>query len=220
MAITSQSISQKFRDPVSALTHLISAGVALPCILVLLAFWWGNPLRLLSLVVYGIGLVGLFLASGIYHSYIGDPEHLLRLRRWDHSAIYILIAATYTPICVNVLHGFWQWGLLAVIWAMAGIGIAVKLFYIDAPRWLTAGVYVFMGWFIIFGVKEMLAVLAWPVLIWLIIGGLFYTVGAVIYTTKKMDFIPGIFGFHEVWHIFVMLGAFSHFIFIFLAVVR
>jgi hemolysin III len=208
----------KFRDPVSAWTHLLSAGIALPGSVYLLIRGWGDPLRVVSLIIYGFGLVSLFGASGIYHSYIGDKDVLLRLRKWDHSAIYLLIAGTYTPICLNVFTGFWRWGVLAVIWSMAFIGIGVKLYFINAPRWITAGVYLLMGWLVVFTLPQMVAVLTWPVLFWLILGGLFYTVGAVIYITKKMDFVPGVFGFHEVWHLFVMLGAFCHFIFIALVV--
>lgn len=202
------------RDPVSSLTHLISAAVA-----AVAAIWLAMQTTPLSgawigVIIYGIGLTGMFLASGIYHAYTGNGQTLLMLRKWDHSAIYLQIAGTYTPICLVVLDGNWRWGLLVVIWSMAAIGIGVKLFIIQAPRWVTAGVYLVMGWISIFAVREMLAVLNWSVIFWLLLGGIFYTVGALIYITKKLDIKPGVFGFHEVWHIFVMLGAFSHFIFI------
>jgi hemolysin III len=205
------------RDPVSSLTHLYSAAVA-----VLAAGWLFFSIRAdtavrISVLIYAVGLVGLFLASGIYHGYTGNGKTLLMLRKWDHSAIYLLIAGTYTPICLGVLDGFWRWGLLGVIWGMAAIGIGVKLFTIHSSRWLTAGIYLVMGWLSVFAVREMLLRLSWAVIFWLLLGGIFYTVGALVYITKKMDFKPGVFGFHEVWHIFVMLGAFSHFVFIALA---
>lgn len=206
------------RDPISALTHLAFAIISLIGIVYLIIVNQGDTIREISLVVYGIGLVSLFTASGVYHSYTGDPNTLLWLRKWDHSAIYLLIAGTYTPLCLIVFTGFWKWGLFAIVWSMAFIGITVKLFVINAPRWVTAGVYLLMGWISIFAIKEMLAMLTWPVLFWLLLGGLFYTIGAIIYITKKMDFVPGIFGFHEVWHIFVILGAASHFVLIALAV--
>jgi hemolysin III len=97
---------------------------------------------------------------------------------------------------------------------MALIGILVKLFVINAPRWVTAGIYLIMGWLAVFGLKEMLTTMPAGALIWLLMGGFFYSVGAVIYITRKMDFFPGVFGFHEVWHIFVVLGCLSHFILI------
>jgi len=111
-----------------------------------------------------------------------------------------------------MFSGFWKWGLTAIIWSLAVIGIIVKLFIIKAPRWLTAGVYILMGWLCIAAIGEMLKVMPAGALIWLVIGGVVYTLGAVIYITKKLDFFPGIFGFHEVWHIFVILAALAHFI--------
>jgi hemolysin III len=135
----------------------------------------------------------------------------MRLRKFDHAAIYILIAGSYTPICIYFFQGFWQWGMLTIIWVMAVIGVVVKMFIIRAPRWVTAGVYLVMGWFSIVGVKEIITRMPPGAILWLVAGGLFYTIGAVIYMTKKLNLIPGVFGFHEIWHIFVILGALSHF---------
>ncbi len=136
----------------------------------------------------------------------------LILRQLDHSAIYLLIAGTYTPFCVLMFTGFWKWGLFSVIWSLAIVGIVVKIFVMRAPRWVTAGVYVVMGWLCIGAIGEMLRVLPAGALAWLVIGGVIYTLGAVVYITRKLDFFPGRFGFHEVWHIFVILGAAAHFI--------
>jgi hemolysin III len=130
----------------------------------------------------------------------------------DHSAIYVLIAGSYTPFCLIAFTGFWRWGLLAIIWSLALIGIATKMFILNAPRWLHAGVYVVMGWLCIMAIGEMLAVLPAFVITWIVIGGIIYTLGAVVYVTKILNFVPGKFGFHEVWHIFVLLGAAAHFV--------
>jgi hemolysin III len=108
--------------------------------------------------------------------------------------------------------GFWKWGLLIIIWLLAAIGIIVKMFIMNAPRWLTAGVYIIMGWLCLAAIGEMLRVMPVGALVWLLVGGIVYTLGAVVYITRKLDFWPGIFGFHEVWHIFVILGALAHFI--------
>jgi len=169
---------------------------------------------LISLMIYGISLILLFLASGIYHSVKADPNVLLKLRKFDHSAIYLLIAGTYTPICFNMLDGFWKWGMLGIVWGLALVGIGVKIFFIKAPRWVTAGVYIVMGWLCIFGIQEILAALPLGAIIWLAAGGIIFTLGAVVYITKTMDFVPGVFGFHEIWHIFVILGALAHYIMI------
>jgi hemolysin III len=179
---------------------------------VLLHIGRGNTLKEISLLVYGISLILMFSASAIYHMVKSRPEVIQRLRKFDHSAIYLLIAGTYTPICLHFFSGFWRWGLLGIVWGMALAGIGVKLFIIKAPRWVTAGIYLLMGWLAISAIREMLQSMPVSALVWLLVGGLFFTVGAVVYITKKPDFWPGIFGFHEVWHIFVILGCLSHFI--------
>jgi len=204
----------KMREPVNGLTHLFAAIVALIGLVILIILGWGDPGRVLSLAVYGVSLVLLFSASASYHLINASPQAAQRLRKFDHSAIYLLIAGTYTPICFNMFDGFWKWGMLGIVWGLALAGIAVKLFFIKAPRGLTAGVYIIMGWLCIFGFQEILAALPPGALAWLLAGGIVFTLGAVVYVTKFPNFVPGKFGFHEVWHIFVILGALAHFIMI------
>jgi len=122
-----------------------------------------------------------------------------------------LIAGSYTPFCYNMFSGFWKWGLLTIVWSLALLGVTLKVFIIRTPRWLNTAVYILMGWLVIFGLQEMLAVLPVGALIWLAAGGVLYTLGAVIYVTRILNFVPGKFGFHEVWHIFVILGALAHY---------
>jgi hemolysin III len=205
-------MKDKFRDPVSGLTHLGAAVLAVFGLGALLWLGRDNLMKEISLLVYGISVILLFSASATYHLVKASPQVIQRLRKMDHSAIYLLIAGSYTPICLHFFEGFWRWGLLGIIWSMALIGIIVKLFVINAPRWVSAGIYLVMGWLSVMAVQEMLRAMPVGALVWLVLGGLFYTVGAVIYITKKMDFYPGVFGFHEVWHIFVILGSLSHFI--------
>jgi hemolysin III len=203
---------QKLRDPVSGLTHLFSAIAAIVGLVYLLSRGWGYPTREISFLIYGLSLILLFSASATYHLVNAEPRLLGILRKVDHTSIYVLIAGSYTPICLNFFRGFWQVGLLAIIWTLALVGVGVKVFVIKAPRWVTAGVYLVMGWLCIMAIGEMLATMPADALIWLLAGGLFYTVGAVLYITKWPDPFPNVFGFHEIWHIFVMLGAASHFI--------
>lgn len=200
------------REPFNAISHFVAALVALAGIIFLLLRIDHDGVQKIALVVYGFSLVSLFISSALYHSVPADPRWQTLLRKIDHSAIYLLIAGTYTPICIFFFQGFYQWGVLSIIWGMALIGMIVKLFIINAPRWVTAGIYLVMGWFSIFTASEMLRSMPADAITWLLAGGLFYTLGAVIYITKKLDFFPGKFGFHEIWHIFVILGAFSHFI--------
>ena len=204
---------QKFiREPVNSLTHWAGALLGLIGLVALLIVGWSTPAKIISLAIYGVSLIAMFSASATYHMVQAKEKVLLILRKIDHSAIYLLIAGTYTPFCVNAFDGFWKWGMLSIIWSLALIGIIVKVFYIKAPRWLNAGIYVVMGWLCVGAAGQMLATLPVWVFVWLITGGVIYTLGAVVYITKIFNFVPGVFGFHEVWHIFVMLAAAAHFV--------
>ena len=202
----------KLREPVNALTHLGGAVAALFGLAVLLALSWNGPVKLTAAMIYGLSLIALFSASAAYHGATARARVLIWLRKLDHAAIFLLIAGTYTPFCLVAFTGFWRWGMLALIWTIALIGILFKLLTARAPRWLSAGAYVLMGWLALAAVGEMLRVLPAGALAWLLAGGVIYTLGAVVYVTKLFNFWPGRFGFHEVWHVFVLLGALAHFI--------
>ena len=203
---------RRFRDPVSGLTHLVSALAALLGLVVLLVRAKTQPTMELAVLIYGLSLIGLFAASATYHLVQVGPRALGIFRKIDHAAIYILIAGTYTPICLGFFGGFWRWGMLGIIWAFALIGVVVKVFVINAPRWVTTGIYLIMGWISILAVSEIMRTMPPGAIFWLVSGGLWFTFGAVIYILKKPDPFPAVFGFHEIWHIFVMLGCLSHFI--------
>jgi hemolysin III len=203
---------KKLREPVNSLTHWVGAILGLIGLIALLIVGWSTPAKIISLAIYGISLIFLFSASATYHMVRVKDKALEIFRKVDHSAIYVLIAGTYTPFCVNAFTGFWKWGTLSIIWSLAVVGIVVKIFYIRAPRWLNAGIYIVMGWLSLATAGQMLANLPAWVLTWLIIGGVTYTLGAVVYMTKIFNFKPGVFGFHEMWHIFVLLAAAFHFI--------
>ncbi|MCX6149986.1 MAG: hemolysin III family protein [Ignavibacteriales bacterium] len=205
----------KFRDPFSGLSHLVTAISALVGLIFLIFTCRGDLIKLISLLVYGMSLIIMFSISSAYHLTSAKPKTIEILRKLDHSAIFILIAGTYTPICINLLTGFWRWGLLIIIWLIAIIGIIVKLFIIKAPRWISASIYVAMGWLALIAMNEIVTVFPTGALIWLFLGGVIFTLGSVIYSFKLMNFVPGVFGFHEVWHIFVILGGLCHYILIF-----
>ena len=203
---------RRMREPVNGLTHLGGAIAATIGLVVLLIIGWDEIGKIISLLIYGISLIGLFASSATYHLADVRPKIQEILRKVDHSAIYLLIAGTYTPFCINAFTGFWRWGLLTIIWSLALIGILVKVFTVNAPRWISTGVYVVMGWLCIAAIGEMLVTLPTFALTWLVAGGIIYTLGALVYITKIMNFWPGKFGYHEVWHIFVLLGAAAHFV--------
>lgn len=203
---------KKLREPVNSLTHWAGALLALGGLIALLIIGWDTPAKIISLAIYGVSLIAMFSASATYHMVRVKERALEIFRKVDHAAIYLLIAGTYTPFCVNAFEGFWKWGMLSIIWSLALIGIIVKVFYIRAPRWLNAGIYLVMGWLALAAAGQMFELLPGWVIGWLIAGGILYSLGAVVYITKIFNFKPGVFGFHEMWHIFVLLAAAAHYV--------
>lgn len=209
-----QRLNTLFKDPISGLTHMASALLALVGLVVLLISSPPDPLARVALLTYGLSLVLLFAASSTYHLVKTTPQRELLLRKLDHTAIYLLIAGTYTPVCAIVLSGAWRWGLLTVIWSLAVIGIAFKLVYIKLPRWITVLIYMAMGWVGVLAFGPLFSALPPAAIGWLAAGGVLYSLGAVVYATRRLDFWPGVFGFHEVWHLFVTAASAAHFVFV------
>ncbi len=203
---------KRIREPVNALTHLGAAVAAVAGVVALLVVGRDSWAKQLSLLVYGARLIFMLTASGIYHLIRTSPRRQQILRKLDHSAIFVLIAGTYTPICFNLFDGFWNWGMLALIWFLALVGTISKVFIIETPRWFTTAVYLVMGWLALIALPEIVAVLPPGALFWLLLGGVVFTLGAVVYATQTLDFFPHVFGFHEVWHLFVIGGCLCHFI--------
>jgi hemolysin III len=205
---------QGLRDPVSGLTHFIGALLSVAG-LVMLIIKASNPLKpwhLTTYCVFGVGMILLYTASTLYHWLPLSSEGTARLRKIDHMMIFVLIAATYTPFCLIPLRGAWGWGIFGTVWTVAILGIVFKIFWINAPRWLTSVVYILMGWIAIVGIGPLVRTLQTGALLGLFGGGVLYTIGGIIYALKRPDPIPHIFGFHEVFHIFVMLGTFVHYV--------
>lgn len=205
---------RRLREPVNALTHLGGAALSVVGLVLLLrlSILNGTAYDVVSFAVFGICLILLYLASGLYHALRVSAEGLLRLRRMDHMSIYLLIAGTYTPFCLGPLRGPWGWSMFGAIWGLALVGIAVKAFWMSAPRWLSVVFYVLMGWLVMIAFYPLLQVTPLTSVVLLVVGGVTYTVGAVIYALKWPNLLPGRFGFHEIWHLFVMGGSISHFL--------
>ncbi|MFC3194773.1 hemolysin III family protein [Marinicella sediminis] len=161
--------------------------------------------RLAAYLVYGLSMVALYAASTIYHS-TQTPHLRKKLRVVDHAAIYLLIAGTYTPFMLLTIPGTLGYGILIAAWSMAVLGIALKVFYTGHFELLSTLLYVFMGWAIVFAIKPLAAALSAEGLVWLISGGVAYTVGAVLYAIKKLPFN------HAIFHLFVLAGSVCHFI--------
>jgi hemolysin III len=207
------SFRRLMREPVNALTHLLGAVLAAIGMVILVVNGAGNgsARQVVAFAIFGASLVLLYTTSGIYHALNLSERGMGVLRKLDHIMIYVLIAGTYTPLCLALLRGALGLWMLVIVWAIALIGIFQKLFWMGAPRWFSTVLYLSMGWAALAVAKPVLDAAPLGFSVWIIVGGLFYTIGAVVYATKRPDPIPGVFGFHEIWHLFVMAGSFSHY---------
>ncbi len=203
----------KIKDPFSALSHLIGAIMSVigSIILVYNAIQGGSIWHILSFVIYGLSLISLYTASTVYHWLPLSDEDGLIYRKIDHMMIYVLIAGTYTPICLVSLRGPWGWSLLIGIWALAIGGIILKSISMNIPRWISTAIYVIMGWLVVIAFYPLKNAVSLAGIGWLIGGGIFYTVGAIFYAKKWPEFNCKWFGFHELFHLFVMAGSACHF---------
>lgn len=206
------------RDPLSALTHFIGFLAVIP-VSILLLDKAETTAQMAGLIVFSISLMLLYGASTIYHTLRLSPEKIAFLRRIDHMMIFVLIAGTYTPVCLVTLQGKWGTILLSAIWAIAIAGVFMKIFWMGAPRWLSTMIYVIMGWLSITAFVPLMKAVGWGGFGMLLAGGIAYTVGALIYALKKPNLaILKSFGFHEIFHVFVMIGSGFHIAFMFLYV--
>ena len=210
----------KVRDLVSGLTHCIAAGLSLIGLVILIVFAsiWGNAYHIVSFTIFGSSLFLLYLFSTLYHWLNIGEKGLSVFRKFDHIMIYIFIAASYTPVCLTALRGAWGWSIFGVQWGLALLGTIFTAIWIKAPRWVTTSIYIAMGWTVIIAIYPLIqsfkALNLINALWWLLAGGIFYTIGGLIYGFKWPKINLKHFGFHEIFHIFVMLGSVCHYWFI------
>jgi hemolysin III len=191
------------------LTHLAGAvlSVAALVVLVWLAISARDARQLVAFTIFGISQIALFTASALYHSLPLSPAGVARLRRIDHMMVFVLIAGTYTPICLVALRGGWGWSLFGVVWGIALGGLIIKTRWMHAPKWLSTALYLAMGWAVIVAAPVLYDRLPAAAVGWLLAGGIIYSVGAVIYALKRPNLIPGVFDAHALWHLFVLAGS-------------
>lgn len=202
----------RIREPFNGVSHLLGLLLAGAGTILLLRLARG-PAQLAAFAIYGATLILLYGASTLYHT-LAVPERPLRaLRTLDHIAIYFLIAGTYTPVALITLNGAMGWTLLGVVWLIAVAGIPFKMFFLDAPVWLSTGTYLGMGYLALVAVVPIAQAVSFSGLAWLLAGGVAYTIGAVIYARQRPDPFPGRFGHHEIWHLLVMTGSACHYAF-------
>jgi hemolysin III len=171
---------------------------------------------LITALVYGSSVVFLFLASSLYHAFKKEENELSFWRRMDRLAIFCMIAGTSTPICYIYLDGPWRWSMMAIQWGLVGFGLVSQLFFPRAPRVLYAIIYFVMGGIALIPIKRMLACMTTVQGVLLFTGGLFFALGGLIYTIKKPKLVPGVFSFHELFHIMVLIGGGLHYAMIYI----
>jgi hemolysin III len=203
----------RFREPVNGLTHLVGGLLASVGLGVLLATAAraGRADQLVAFGIFGFSLIALYTASALYHLLPLSPAGVARMRRVDHMAIFVLIAGTYTPFCLLALDVGWRVGLLGLIWGLALCGILLKLLWMDAPRWLSVALYLGIGWVAVIAAPALFRAVPAGGMAWVLAGAVVYSAGALIYGLRRPNPIPGVFGFHELWHLFVVAGSACHF---------
>lgn len=170
-----------------------------------------QPYYLLAMSIYGFGLINLFIFSALHHGVDGSAKTNHVLRQFDYFAIFVMIAGSFTPFCLLLLHKPLGWIILGLVWGLTVLGIVLKAAWPAIPRWMMLVLYLGMGWLGLLIFKPVYQVVHESGIFFLILGGLFFSVGGVIYGLEKPNPVPGRFGFHEIWHCFVVAGAASHF---------
>lgn len=197
------------KDPFSSVSHFVGAALGAAGLVTLLLMSRGDAAALASFAVYGASLILLYLASAVYHALHTTSDWLQRL---DHLAIYALIAGTYTPICVLVLGGALGIAMLAAQVVLALVGVVAIVAFHGGPKWLRLVLYIGMGWMAVAVAPAMSRAMPPTALTFLFAGGIVYTLGTIVYATRRPRLWPGKFGSHDLWHLFVLGGSICHFV--------
>lgn len=197
------SISEEIANAVTHGIGVLLSAAAL-ALLVVYACFFGDVWYIVSFSIYGATLIILYINSTLYHTF-QNPKVKSVFRILDHSSIYLLIAGTYTPLALTILRGPIGWRIFGIVWGLALVGIGLKVFFVKKFMILSTLSYILMGWVIVFAFKPLAMALPMPGIIWLVIGGLLYTIGAIFYVIKKLPFN------HAIFHLFVLAGSICHF---------
>lgn len=198
------------RPAMRGILHLVAALVA-PVALVALMLAADSPRRYVGAAIFASGLILLYATSASYHLVPWRERLRAIIMRIDHSMIFILIAATYTPFCLIVLSNAWGIPMLSLVWSFAGLGVFLKVLWPSAPRWLSVSLYLALGWVGIVAAGPLVSGLETNGLTLLVLGGVLYSLGGIVYALRRPDPFPRFFGFHEVFHTFVVAGSIAHF---------
>ena len=199
----------KIKEHFNGISHLLGglAAIVVTVLLVRAAVTLGGVRAAVPFLIYGLSMVLLYFASATYHLLDVSPRAHVMLRRLDHVSISVLIAGSYTPVCLIALRGSVGVWLCWAVWGLAGAVILTDVFWLDAPRGIKAGLYVVLGWFAVWAAIPLQRAIGWGGMAWMLAGGLAYSVGALLYAIKRPNPWPGVVGFHEIWHLFVLAGS-------------
>ncbi len=175
----------------------------------------GDLLSVATSIIYGLSVTLLFSASALYHYKKKEENEKSIWRTLDHISIFFMIAGTYTPVVSLVMNGAWRISILSVQWGLVVLGLILKLIWLRSPRWLTTAIYLTMGWIAVIALKPLYDSTSLSTVLILLGGGILYSLGAVIYAVKKPNPVPGFFGFHEIFHLFVLAATIVHFILVY-----
>ncbi len=200
---------KQFKHPMSGFLHLIGAllGIMATAVMSSNALLKNDPWHLASALIFGLSMTLLYTTSSLYHLIHASVKATQRMRQLDHSMIYLFIAGCYTPFCLVAFRETFGLKAAVAVWFLALLGVAIKVFWLESSRWIRIGLYFLLGYFCVFMIQDLWQFLGPSGFAWLMGGGLAYTLGAVVYATKRPDPFPTVFGFHEIWHLFVMLGS-------------
>jgi hemolysin III len=193
-------------------SHAVAAVIAVAGLVSLVVITRHDPAKLISMMVYGLGLVLLFGVSATYHIFNWPPRVKDWLRRADHATIFVFIAATYTPLVYNVLDGWWRLGVLITIWTCALAGVVGAAPFLRIPRVALASLYVAMGWIAVVALVPLTAALGWAAALLMALGGLQYSLGAAAYAFRRPRLWPRVFGYHEVFHLAVITASITFYV--------
>jgi hemolysin III len=205
-------------DLINFYSHLAGAIASLAGYIILLLNSGGSLTKIVLATIYSLCAMFIFACSSVYHGQKEEENANNPWRKLDHIAIFFMIAGTYTPISYIYLDVYWRWSIIGTQWLLVALGLVFKLIYIRSPRWLTIAIYLLMGWMAVIPLRQFLAAMPISSIVLLFAGGIPYTLGAILYAIKKPNPFPGIFGFHEIFHMLIIIGAACHYFMVLTAI--
>ncbi|MGD6844524.1 PAQR family membrane homeostasis protein TrhA [Bacillus infantis] len=209
------------REPINGLTHLAGAilsFIGLLAMVIKASMVTSSDVAIASSIAFGVSMILLYSASATYHMVIAKDKVIAFLRRLDHSMIFVLIAGSYTPFCLVSLNGTTGWVIFSIVTLVAVCGVIFKMVWFSCPRWLSTVLYIAMGWIIVLAFSPLSEAMSFHGVFLLLLGGIFYTIGGIIYAVKPKFLEFKHMGFHEIFHVFIMMGSMAHFLSVYLYV--